>query len=372
MMMQIPAHSDTVLVVDDEPDALRMLTTVLERAEMSVLVATSGEAALELLGNIVPDLILMDAVMPGMDGFETTQKIKARPGNSQHSRNLHDRPHRERSMSSKHSRSAASIMSANRSTSWELLARVRVHMAQGRAVQASVTSLDATDRLILATDSRGNLLWCTPRAEQAINRVAPDWRRGEEPLPPEIRSHIERLLALEGTGGSARVKRSGGSGELEMMVVAHYRENGGPHSAQRTRSRTTTWHGCSTGCRSRTGEAQVLLWVSYGKIQPRDQRRAADQSAHRDQASGTHLRQDRRRDPLSRGGCRCSCNRPVSLASAALGGDSRAYRTPLAGSDCSASLFWSCVSGGILKRSMVAAPIALLFFLAAVASISIR
>jgi DNA-binding CsgD family transcriptional regulator len=146
----------------------------------------------------------------------------------------------------------------------ELLARVRVHMAQGRAVQASVTSLDATDRLILATDARGNLLWCTPRAEQAINRVSPDWRRGEEPLPPEIRSHIERLLALEGTGGSARVKRSGGSGELEMMVVAHYRENevlirlnelDPDDDLARLQHRLPLTN----------REAQVLLWVSYGK-----------------------------------------------------------------------------------------------------------
>jgi DNA-binding NarL/FixJ family response regulator len=263
MMMQIPAHSDTVLVVDDEPDALRMLTSVLERAEMSVLVATSGEAALELLGNIVPDLIIMDAVMPGMDGFETTQKIKARPETANipviFMTGLTESEHVVEAFEVggvDYVRKPVDLM--------ELLARVRVHMAQGRAVQASVTSLDATDRLILATDSRGNLLWCTPRAEQAINRVAPDWRRGEEPLPPEIRSHIERLLALEGAGGSARVKRSGGSGELEMMVVAHYREDevlirlnelDPDDDLARLQHRLPLTN----------REAQVLLWVSYGK-----------------------------------------------------------------------------------------------------------
>ncbi|MFV4641062.1 response regulator, partial [Mycobacterium tuberculosis] len=65
--------------MDDEPDALRMITTVLESAEISVLVATSGQAAIDLLEHIVPDLILMDAVMPGLDGFETTVLIKANP-----------------------------------------------------------------------------------------------------------------------------------------------------------------------------------------------------------------------------------------------------------------------------------------------------
>jgi CheY-like chemotaxis protein len=49
---------------------LRMLTAALEGAELSVLVATSGQAALDLLGHILPDLILMDAVMPGIDGLK--------------------------------------------------------------------------------------------------------------------------------------------------------------------------------------------------------------------------------------------------------------------------------------------------------------
>jgi response regulator RpfG family c-di-GMP phosphodiesterase len=44
-----------------------------------VLVATSGAAALDLLAHVVPDLILMDAVMPLMDGFQTTRLIKANP-----------------------------------------------------------------------------------------------------------------------------------------------------------------------------------------------------------------------------------------------------------------------------------------------------
>ncbi|MBA4355114.1 MAG: DNA-binding response regulator, partial [Novosphingobium sp.] len=74
------ARRDTVLVVDDEPDSLRFLTDTLEGAGITVLVAISGNAALDLLQHVVPDLILMDAVMPGFDGFETTARIKARPG----------------------------------------------------------------------------------------------------------------------------------------------------------------------------------------------------------------------------------------------------------------------------------------------------
>lgn len=264
MMMQLPAHSDTILVVDDEPDALRMLTSALERAEMSVLVATSGEAALELLGNIVPDLILMDAVMPGLDGFETTQKIKARPETANipviFMTGLTESEHVVEAFE------VGGVDYVRKPVDLkELLARVRVHMAQGRAVQASITSLDATDRLILATDARGNLLWCTPRAEQAIGRIAPNWRREDPQLPTDIRGQIERLLAMDAAAGaSVRVKQSGGDAELEMMVVAHYREDevlirlnelSPSDDLARLQDRLPLTN----------REAQVLLWVSYGK-----------------------------------------------------------------------------------------------------------
>ena len=262
--MRVPGHSDTVLVVDDEPATLRMLTAALEKAEISVLVATSGQAALQQLGRIVPDLILMDAVMPEMDGFETTQKIKAHP-------NLESIPviFMTGLTESEHVVEAFKVGGVDYVRKpvdlRELLARVRVHMAQGRAVHASITSLDATDRLILATDARGSLLWCTPRAEQAVSRIFPGWLRSGSTLPDEIRNQIEKLLTMdEGAGNAVRVRPSSGPGELEMQVVAHYREDevlirlnelNPDHDLEKLQTRLPLTR----------REAEVLLWVSYGK-----------------------------------------------------------------------------------------------------------
>ena len=67
---------DIVLVVDDLPDTLRMLTDAIEEAGMTVLVAREGEYALSIVEHVLPDIILMDAVMPGMDGFETCRRLK--------------------------------------------------------------------------------------------------------------------------------------------------------------------------------------------------------------------------------------------------------------------------------------------------------
>jgi DNA-binding response OmpR family regulator len=72
-----PLHAGTVLVVDDAPDTLRMLCDALAGEGYTVLVARDGEQALARLNLVSPDAILMDALMPGLNGFETCQRIKA-------------------------------------------------------------------------------------------------------------------------------------------------------------------------------------------------------------------------------------------------------------------------------------------------------
>jgi len=67
---------DTILVVDDTPETLGFLTDTLDAAGFRVLIATDGESALTLLAQITPDLVLLDALMPGLDGFETCRRLK--------------------------------------------------------------------------------------------------------------------------------------------------------------------------------------------------------------------------------------------------------------------------------------------------------
>ena len=69
-------EGDIALIVDDVPENLALLSDALSEAGYSVLVATDGMSALELLQRVTPDIILLDAVMPGIDGFETCRRIK--------------------------------------------------------------------------------------------------------------------------------------------------------------------------------------------------------------------------------------------------------------------------------------------------------
>ena len=73
------ANSDVVLIVDDVPDNLSVLHDALDESGYTVLVATHGEAALQRAAKVLPDIILLDAMMPGMDGFEVAKRLKASP-----------------------------------------------------------------------------------------------------------------------------------------------------------------------------------------------------------------------------------------------------------------------------------------------------
>ena len=70
----------TILIVDDVPANLRVLQTTLESAGYNVSVAPSGEIALRIVDGVKPDLILLDILMPGMDGFEVCRQLKSREG----------------------------------------------------------------------------------------------------------------------------------------------------------------------------------------------------------------------------------------------------------------------------------------------------
>ncbi|XAH25347.1 response regulator transcription factor [Xylophilus sp. GW821-FHT01B05] len=73
------ANTDLVLIVDDVPDNLAVLHDALDESGYTVLVATSGEAALARAAQARPDIVLLDAMMPGMDGFEVARRLKATP-----------------------------------------------------------------------------------------------------------------------------------------------------------------------------------------------------------------------------------------------------------------------------------------------------
>ena len=65
-----------LLIVDDDTDTLRLVGLMLERQGYDVLAASSGDQALSLAKSASPDLILLDVMMPDIDGYEVTRRLR--------------------------------------------------------------------------------------------------------------------------------------------------------------------------------------------------------------------------------------------------------------------------------------------------------
>lgn len=80
MEHELAAQPSTILVVDDTPTNLRVVVECLEGLGHTVVIAQDGEEGLQRAAFVRPDLILLDVLMPGMDGLETCRRLKNMPG----------------------------------------------------------------------------------------------------------------------------------------------------------------------------------------------------------------------------------------------------------------------------------------------------
>ena len=71
--------AEKILIVDDDPETVRLVKLMLSRQGYSVITANSGKQALDLLHAEHPDLILLDVMMPEMDGFQVTRQLRSNP-----------------------------------------------------------------------------------------------------------------------------------------------------------------------------------------------------------------------------------------------------------------------------------------------------
>lgn len=172
-MSRIEKEQDIVLLVDDSPESLGFLTTALEDAGVTVLVARSGDAALRIVERVIPDVVLMDAVMPGLDGFETCRRMKAMTQLTHvpiiFMTGLTETEHIVHALES----GGVDYLSKPISLD-ELRARIRVHLANARRAQSARIALDAAGRHLVAFAADGAVLWSTPQANRLLERSGMD------------------------------------------------------------------------------------------------------------------------------------------------------------------------------------------------------
>jgi DNA-binding NarL/FixJ family response regulator len=143
----------------------------------------------------------------------------------------------------------------------ELLARIRVHLANARVAAGTRAALDATGRFLLATNASGRLLWCTPKARQLLPELFPAAGEHNASLPAAT---MGQLMQLRAEGGNTRLLVDVNGRKVEISVLSPI----GPDELlfRLTELSTTADEQQLQQTLSLTSrESEVLLWISRGK-----------------------------------------------------------------------------------------------------------
>ena len=162
------ANSDVVLIVDDVPDNLAVLHDALDESGYTVLVATHGEAALQRAAQALPDIVLLDAMMPGLDGFEVARRLKA---NAQTAHIpiifMTGLTETEYLVAALEAGGVDYVTKPIKPK--EVLARMQVHLQGAREKRQARSALDAFGYAsITVRVSDGRLMWQTPLARDLL------------------------------------------------------------------------------------------------------------------------------------------------------------------------------------------------------------
>jgi len=245
---------DLVLVVDDAIESLGMLHEVLDREGFTVLVALEGTQALAIARHATPDIVLLDALMPNLDGFETCRRLKA-------DRNLGHVPvifmtGLSDTESIVKGFAAGGVDYVTKPIRLdELLARMKTHIGNARLTLSAHTALDSTGQFLVAADRHGALRWATPQAQHLLAELgaSPTWLGDRLPQLITRLEAANRALAIDELDRPFQLHYLGkiGNDELLLRLV----KGGGPSAIERLRA--------AFGLTER--EAEVLLWVGNGK-----------------------------------------------------------------------------------------------------------
>ena len=272
------AAGEVVLIVDDVPDNLSLLHDALDEAGYTVLVATDGASALARALQARPDIVLLDAMMPGMDGFEVARRLKAEPATAAipivFMTALTETEHVVAAFG------AGGVDYVTKPIQpREVLARIAAHTRTARAQRQARNALDAFGHATMVLRQRdGKLVWQTALARTLLREhygiegpFAPplmvDWVRREaaaraagQPMQPLVAARGGRRLTLElhpmgdapATADSAAAEADDGPPD-EWLIVATEANDGALIEAMMQAFRLTA------------REAEVLYWVTQGK-----------------------------------------------------------------------------------------------------------
>jgi len=254
--MQKFLDKTTVLVVDDSPESLGMINMALDKAGIAVLVALNGQQAMNVLEQITPAVILLDAVMPVMDGFECAIKIRKKlplipiifmTGLSEveHIVKAFDAGGNDYIIKPFHPE--------------ELLVRIRQHTSNSRMLIEAQKALDSMRQHVFCIDKKGRTLWATPEAQTLLNQYL---HENNESL--ELSDRLNRWLPNGQNGHNLALPLQ----QQNIVLTVHYfKQSEEDEYLLKIQSPNVAIDPAiledKLSITSR--EAEVLLWLAHGK-----------------------------------------------------------------------------------------------------------
>lgn len=263
----------TVMIVDDTPGNLALLSDTLSEAGYRVLVATDGLAALEQINYLKPDIILMDVIMPGIDGFETCRRLKADPFTADipllFMTGLSELDNLLRGFGEG---GLDYIVKPIRPP--EVLARIEVHLGLARDKQRAEQALSQGPFTALAIDGGGYITWLTPAAKKLLADALPHdavigiGEHLPEPILAWAKQHIDSAVKNKEAPDDYRTN-AGFS--IRMTRCRSLNDNLNDHFGGEflllLKKDSGEWNleslKVSLGLTFR--EAEILMWISRGK-----------------------------------------------------------------------------------------------------------
>lgn len=196
-MPPISRAADVILIVDDVPENLAVLHDALDESGYTVLIATDGESALLRARQSMPDVVLLDASMPGMDGFEVCRRLK----------NDHVTQHipvifmtglteAEHVVAGFEAGGTDYVTKPIRPT--EALARIAAHLQNSRVMTQARSALDAYGQATLAiTLHDGSIIWQTPLARQWLGAY---FEIEREQAPAQVLAWVSNAMTAKKEG----------------------------------------------------------------------------------------------------------------------------------------------------------------------------
>lgn len=245
--------SDVVLVVDDSPESLGMLNVALNIQGFTALVALNGMQALSIIEKVEPDVILLDAVMPEMDGFETCRRLKSILPNTPiiFMTGLTDIEDVVKGFEAGGIDYVTKPISPD-----EVIARIKTHVQTAKQALSAQNALDHAGKNVFCVNNQGRLSWATPYVHEYLDQISNSDNSPWATLAPVIEvwlsSQHQENLVINTFSDTVTILYERLQANMHLLRIVKTKQEKHPSDLQQALPVTKR-------------ESEVLYWVSYGK-----------------------------------------------------------------------------------------------------------